>query len=263
MACLVMEGSQPFMMHCHEEMELIVVRHGRLKVKNEDELLVLEAGDVWLVPPFVSHSIEEGTEDSLRLAILMDLKLMDSWERQACERLDFGNILEHTDLYSGHWPPEVSCKVQRIIEDMYKEYTLRGKAWEFAVKTLLNALFVYIIREMPAGREKRQSPGAATMKTILSYISMHYCSDISLKDCAVQVGFHPNYLSRYFREQMGITFQEYIKKLRIDRAKWLLQNENMSVTEVLFQSGFRDIRTFNKLFKKECGVTPTGFRKKK
>ena len=61
---------------------------------------------------------------------------------------------------------------------------------------------------------------------------------------------------------MGITFQEYIKRLRIDRAKWLLiTTEKLLVTEVCVQSGFRDIKTFNKLFKKECGMSPTEFRK--
>lgn len=263
MACLIMEGSQPFITHCHQEMELIVVREGCLEVKYEDELLMLEKGDVWLVPPFVSHSIEAGSSDSIRLAILIDLKLMDGWEQQAIQRLDFGNILERTDMYSRHWAPDVVRKVRNLIEAMYKEYTDRTIAWNFAVKTLLNQLFLQMIREMPAGGEKHLSPGAEMMKTILSYISLHYCGEITLKGCADEAGFHPNYLSRYFREQMGITFQEYIKKLRIDRAKWLLQNEKMSITEVLFQSGFRDIKTFNKLFKKECGVTPTEFRKSK
>ncbi len=46
---------------------------------------------------------------------------------------------------------------------------------------------------------------------------------------------------------MGITFQEYVKRLRIDRAKWLLMTEKLPVMEVCYQSGFRDIKTFNKV----------------
>ena len=91
---------------------------------------------------------------------------------------------------------------------------------------------------------------------------MHYYKDITLQSCADEVGFNSTYLSRYFSSAMGITFQEYIKRLRIDRAKWLLiTTEKLPVTEVCVQSGFRDIKTFNKLFKKECGMSPTEFRK--
>ena len=54
---------------------------------------------------------------------------------------------------------------------------------------------------------------------------------------------------------------DYIKNLRLDKAKWLLRTEVFSITEICSECGFHDIRTFNKLFKKETGLSPTSFRK--
>lgn len=255
-ACLVMDGSQPFMTHCHQEMEMIVVRSGRIMVKNDGECLVLCKGDVWLIPPFVSHSIEGGTPGSQRLAVLVDLKLAGF---QGDEGI--AEILEQRVLHSGRWPEHTAARAVEIIEEMCAEYKISDLAWKLAVRILLNTLLLLVIREAPPGVKKVPGAAARNMKIILSYIAMNYCDKVSLKACAALVGFHPCYLSRYFKEHMGITFQEYVKRMRIEHAKWLLWNEKLSITEVLYQSGFHDIKTFNKLFKKECLMTPSGFRK--
>ena len=60
MAGTVMQGGQTFISHCHQELELLVVRQGELLVTFEDASRVLKAGDVWLVPPFGSHSVDGG-----------------------------------------------------------------------------------------------------------------------------------------------------------------------------------------------------------
>lgn len=60
---------------------------------------------------------------------------------------------------------------------------------------------------------------------------------------------------------MGITFQNYVKNSRIEHAKWLLMTSNYSITEIAWQSGFSDIRIFNKIFKQETGENASCFRK--
>ena len=258
-----MTGEQPFMTHCHQEMELIVVRRGQVAVKCETEEMLLLPGDVWIAPPFASHSIEGASPDSLRLAVLTDLKVMGAWTKQEDERIDVQNILEGIDLYSGHWREPTAEKARELIEEMYQEYAAQDEGWQLAIKTLINALILLAIREMPRCERMHPNKQVVKLKNILEYVALHYCEEISLENCAAVAGFNPSYLSRYFRQHMGVTFQEYIKRLRIDKARWLLRNEKFSVTEVSYQAGFRDIKTFNKLFKSECGLSPTQFRKSK
>ena len=260
MAGTVMQGGQTFISHCHQELELLVVRQGELLVTFEDASRVLKAGDVWLVPPFGSHSVDGGGEDTVRLAVLADLRLA-GWVHQESEQEQIRALLESRQLYSGFWEPQMREKVREGVEAIYREYRNREDGWQLAIKTRLNEILLLICRNAPLREKKTPSREVAKVRSILEYAARNYCSDISLDQCAAAMGFNPSYLSRYFHAHMGITFQEYIKRLRIDRARWLLGNEALQVTEVAYACGFRDIKTFNKLFKKECGMSPTQYRK--
>lgn len=260
-AAEIMGGGRPFMTHCHKEMEIILVLRGQVIIKNDDQVYTLQEGDVWMAAPFASHSIESATPDSKRLAMLLDLQIMGAWMRRGEEHQDASKLLEATDLYCGHWPEATTPQVRQCIEDMYREYKTQENGWELAVKIGVNRLVLMAMREMPRRPAGVSNRSMEKLKDILEYVALHYCSDISLEACAGQVGFNASYLSRYFKAHMGVTFQEYVKQLRIDRARWLLRNERLPVTEVGYLSGFKDIKTFNKLFKNECQMTPTQYRR--
>jgi len=260
--CAVMRGNLPFMNHCHQELEILMLRKGRLQVFYGNEAYELRQGDVWIVPPFGSHEIGNGKPDCERLSVLLDLRLLGSGTKENQEELWIRKELEKRDMFSRHWEEAVQEKVSKIVGKLYQEYSEKGYAWKLSVKALISELILAALREMPEREIGAREKDVVQIRHILEYIALHYYKDITLQSCADEVGFNSTYLSRYFSSAMGITFQEYIKRLRIDRAKWLLiTTEKLLVTEVCVQSGFRDIKTFNKLFKKECGMSPTEFRK--
>ena len=260
--CAVMRGNLPFMNHCHQELEILMLRKGRLQVFYGNEAYELRQGDVWIVPPFGSHEIGNGKPDCERLSVLLDLRLLGSRTKENQEELWIRKELEKRDMFSRHWEEAVQEKVAKIVGKLYQEYSEKGYAWKLSVKALISELILAALREMPEREIGAQEKDVVQIRHILEYIALHYYKDITLQSCADEVGFNSTYLSGYFSSAMGITFQEYIKRLRIDRAKWLLiTTEKLLVTEVCVQSGFRDIKTFNKLFKKECGMSPTEFRK--
>ena len=78
---------------------------------------------------------------------------------------------------------------------------------------------------------------------------------------AQEVLFSPYYVSRLFKEELGLTFIEYLTKIRIDAAKRLLLETNMTVSEISDLVGYQDPSYFTKVFKKREGVTPTQFRR--
>lgn len=256
----IMKGNAVFMNHCHQEVEIIVIRSGRLKVSCEEEFL-MQAGDICIIPPFRNHSIAKGSEDCERLVIQFDLKIMGTWTKDEEDWIWIQNELNKLDMYSGHWAAGTRDKIREILEVMYAEYLKKDYVWHLSVKTLVNSLILISLREMSRVKEKSVNKQLSKMKDILEYVALHYCEEIKLQSCADAVGFNPSYLSRFFSERMGVTFQEYIKKLRLEKAKWLLLTEKMLITEICYKSGFQDVKTFNKLFKKEYGVCPTVFRK--
>jgi AraC-like DNA-binding protein len=98
---------------------------------------------------------------------------------------------------------------------------------------------------------------------VLKYIENDYGSEISLQSAAEVSGFSVTYFSRFFKEATGTNFVDYVHTFRANVAMSMLSNNDESVTEIAFRSGFNSIETFNRVFKKVTGSTPSVFRSKK
>ena len=257
----VMRGNRPFMNHCHQEMEIILQKNGTLEVTAAGESVVLEPGEICIIPPFLNHSIGMGSEDCERLALLLNLNLMGKGIEEGGEGLWIREEIQDRQLFSLFWDDETKKRFREIVVNIYEEYIHKEYAWPLALKTYTNELLLLAVRYIPKVEREKRKEQISRLQNILEYIALHYCENLTLGNCADFAGFNPAYFSRYFSRCMGVTFQEYIKKLRIEKAKWLLMTGNTGVTEICYQSGFRDVKTFNKLFKQECGMSPSGFRK--
>lgn len=93
-----------------------------------------------------------------------------------------------------------------------------------------------------------------------SYIKEHICEKISLEQVADYVHLSKSYLSRIFKEEMSCNLITYINKVRVDKSKAYLLNENLSLTDVAMLTGFDDQSYFTKVFKKSVGISPGRFR---
>lgn len=97
---------------------------------------------------------------------------------------------------------------------------------------------------------------------IQEYIEQHISEDISLNDVSAWVGLSPAYVSRTFKESTGQNFVEYLSICRVEQAKQLLNNTQMSIKEIGFKSGFNSMQTFIRTFKKLESCTPSQYRDK-
>lgn len=93
------------------------------------------------------------------------------------------------------------------------------------------------------------------------YLDIWFRKDISLIDCADSVGISPYYLSHIFKERTGWTFVEYLSRLRIEEAKRLCTQTELTVNEIAEQCGYVNITYFCKVFKKIEGMTIREYRK--
>lgn len=86
--------------------------------------------------------------------------------------------------------------------------------------------------------------------------------NLNLKDISSELNVHPAYLSREFSRHFDdLSFGEYIRKLRIDKAIGLLENPAYSLSEIAYLTGFSDQSHFTRIFKKQIGQNPSVFRK--
>ncbi len=85
-------------------------------------------------------------------------------------------------------------------------------------------------------------------------------ADLSLQKLALAVNTKPNYLSEIINRKHSCNFRDFINKYRIETAKELLINTSLKIEAVAYDSGFNTLSTFNAVFKKETGTTPSKFR---
>ena len=82
---------------------------------------------------------------------------------------------------------------------------------------------------------------------------------LSLSGIAGEIGYHEKYISSRFKKEMGISFVQYLRELRIDHAVFLMEQGVVSVKNVALLSGFSDALYFSKVFKEIKGVSPKEF----
>ncbi len=95
----------------------------------------------------------------------------------------------------------------------------------------------------------------------VSYISDNFRQDISVSDIVKAAGYNEQYFIRLFRESTGVTPYRYLVMHRLKEAQKCLTGDG-SVTLIAEATGFGDINSFSRAFKREFGITPTGYRKK-
>jgi two-component system, response regulator YesN len=99
------------------------------------------------------------------------------------------------------------------------------------------------------------------IQKIKQYIIEHSHEDISLDALGSKVGLSPIYISKMFKEKLGINYIDFLTDCRIEKAKKLLANSEKSLKEITFEIGYHEPNYFSKVFKKMCNISPTEYRK--
>ena len=95
----------------------------------------------------------------------------------------------------------------------------------------------------------------------LQFIHNNFASEISLERVARVEGLSKFHFSRLFKKTIGLTYQSYLNRVRIDQAKNLLKDDVLSVTDTGYSVGYTDLTHFERIFKKLTGITPSQYRR--
>jgi AraC-like DNA-binding protein len=98
------------------------------------------------------------------------------------------------------------------------------------------------------------------IKRAKEFIYEHHTEHLSLSRAAKAVNMSTFYFCKMFKKVTGINFTDYLSRVRIEKAKNLLLNPNLRVSEIAFEVGFESLTHFNRVFKKLLGQSPTEYR---
>ncbi|MDQ0150547.1 AraC family transcriptional regulator [Eubacterium multiforme] len=97
----------------------------------------------------------------------------------------------------------------------------------------------------------------------LQYIDKHYKERITLEDTAKVCNFSIYYFSKLFKKDVGMKFIDYVNIYKIEKAKYMLENTDISIFNIALELGYDESSYFSKVFKKIVGITPSEYRNKK
>ncbi|HEX7056555.1 MAG TPA: response regulator [Bacilli bacterium] len=107
-----------------------------------------------------------------------------------------------------------------------------------------------------------ESDASDSIKAALEYIDRHLSEPFGMQDVADYVHLNASYFSVLFKDQMGITFSDYLTRRRLQRAKELLIQTRLPIAEIALNVGYHTAKYFNRIFKEYEGFSPGQYREK-
>ncbi len=120
-------------------------------------------------------------------------------------------------------------------------------------------IMLYFIQIAKTLRDQNLLVDDPVIQSIKDYVELHIDEKILLKDIAKHVHLSENYLTILFKKKTGDSFRDYVLRIKIERAKALLKATNYTINEISQQLGYSDYRSFNRVFKRFTGQTPSTY----
>lgn len=156
-----------------------------------------------------------------------------------------------------------SKEFHSLFKKIYDEFSRKEKCYQSVIRAYLIELIIKIFREIDKGQAPFTQNHRDLVDKAISHMKENYRSHISLDDIVSGMFLSKNYFRQIFKKTTGNSISSYIQELRISEACRLLEETDLSSTEIAEKSGFNDIKFFYSTFKKAIGMTPSDYRKKK
>lgn len=153
-----------------------------------------------------------------------------------------------------------------ILLESLKSYPQGDSSYVIALSELASGLIENNSTLLKESEGAHHEPGEAhsigddRIATIVDFITSNYAENITLTDAAKYAYVNPSHLSREFNKKMNCNFRSYLNGIRIEKAKELLIDSDLSLAEIGNQVGFADQSYFNKIFRKQENLTPGQYR---
>jgi AraC family transcriptional regulator len=131
------------------------------------------------------------------------------------------------------------------------------------VESLGIALAAHLARKYVAGAPPREQHGALSaseLRRVLEYIDAHLGTDLALEHLAQAAGMNLFAFVRHFKQRTGLPPHQYVLRRRIERARSLLADTDLSIVEIALRCGFGDQSSFTTAFRRRTRLTPGGYR---
>ena len=276
--------SEHFPPHWHNDIEIIHVLKGKLVVRCLANSYTIHEGEILIICPTSIHEIFD-EPSGVRFYIQANMSGF-----QFLSEMDTAySILDPAVLITKDRFPEIFDRVRADIDNIRTIYrpeddsrenpdpamedlqSVARTALPFMAETQIYTLLLDILSvvavecrgqngDTDSDIHPASSRNQRAMQDACKYISIHFSEPISLESVAEHEGFSKYHFERIFKQFTGMTFYQYVTKLRLSYAQQLLGDRGLSITEIALRSGFSGGSTFTRAFRQATGLTPSEFR---
>lgn len=239
--------------HWHDELEIIYVKKGHLTICIQEEWFKGSAGQLFFVNPGELHFMESEDLSVEYYTILFPMEFIAFSSEDIIEQKK--RRFPATIIKSG-----VEEKVERLVEQLITTNDTKELGYEFHTRILLLQIMEQFLTEQ-LFLSVSVGNSVTFQREIISYIKEHYDEKITLQMLAEEFHLSEKYISEYFKDHFAIGFMQYVGHLRMTKAKHLLLDTDLSITEVALSCGFNSVNLFIRKFKELYQMTPLQYRK--
>ncbi len=235
--------------HFHDHLELFLLEHGSTVARVDGADHPMKAGDLFLAFPNQIHSYQDSSECQGIICIFSCQPFEDlSPLLRRC--VPTSPIICAADL-----PTQTATLLHETLAATQMEQPYR----DAVMKGYLSVLLGLALPKM----ELRDAgdTNTDTVQSILRYCSENYQQDLTLESVAAELHISKYHISHLFSQKIRIGFSDFINMLRVQEACRQLK-QGAGITQASVQAGFNSIRSFNRVFLKQTGMTPLKYQKK-
>ncbi len=238
-------GGYPPLFHSH--CELIYVTEGKIDMSIDGHTRTLSRGEFSVTFPYVTHSYKDSPK-AKAIIILFDAASTGVFE---------GILMTEKPTYPYiDKLPHLLPMFSRIVELTKDDDPVKNKTASVYLSAIIGeVLGVVELTEIETDTQN-------VSHQILAYCSEHFLDDdISIGKISDVLYVSKSYVSKVFSNKLGYKFREYINILKINHAKKLLSKKEMKILDVMFECGFKNQSSFNRIFLEACGVSPRDYKR--
>lgn len=243
----------------HEDVECLLVINGKLEACVNGKIYKLSKGDIAFFDSNEGHATLAKDKETIALVFHFNPKILDDFDKNR----DKYHWMGATDGITRNkkYALEVRKSLVEIVES-FDEESLENKIKRSIAtdKILLNSIENFALKVEKDSDDKINLYRGGLIRKLIQYLDENYRDKISLKDLAEVAGYHPNYTSEIFSKTLGISFTEYLLRKRLSKATKDLKQSEKKISEIAYDHGFPNVRSFNTAFREKFGRSPSEYR---
>jgi AraC-like DNA-binding protein len=236
-------------------------------VNFQGKTIELDASKIVLIPPFTAYStalLKNAAEglNGCRIETLSELNELPLRGMVDHFFIHFNLGIRLDYVKPNIYVFETDNILLQLIADLQKYTIEQLRIFDHLYTVKLYALIFNLLSKVDVDFWKQRTNDPRVLK-IIDYIDRSYWKDLTNNSLGLMVNMATNSFLRLFKQSMGHTIQQYIQKVRINKAILQMHNASESIESIAEKCGFSDRHHFSKVFKKETGMPPAAYRQQK